>query len=265
MGRRKLGLGIVLHGTVECADSAGRRNRSQRCDHDLAAAPRAPIAELTGEFAVSPKFGLAAIAGVGSIQGEFPDASGQVQKKPFSAFELGASGRYYVLGNFDHGMQLGAELLYIHVTVQGEQVSGTGAGVVVGPFVGYKVSADFGLTFDSQLGFQVAAVDAEAKSGGVSSSANKPGVIPLLNLNVGWGVDARLNGPGAADQIEVSGRGPLFDLFVGGTVLPGFVLGGFLGVHGISNPDVDRDSLLLALTRDSKEGVSLSLLGLFVQ
>jgi hypothetical protein len=56
----------------------------------------------------------------------------------------------------------------------------------VGPFVGYKVTADVGLTFDAQLGFQVIAVSAEAVSGGQTASGEQSSVIPLLNLNVGW-------------------------------------------------------------------------------
>jgi hypothetical protein len=54
--------------------------------------------EFTGEFALAKKHGLAAIAGIGVPNGQ-------------EIIELGASYRYYVLGNFDRGMQVGGELL----------------------------------------------------------------------------------------------------------------------------------------------------------
>jgi hypothetical protein len=144
-----------------------------------------PIVELTGEFRLHDKFSVAAIAGVGSITTEVPDGSTE-EEKSFSAWELGGQGRFYLLGDFDHGMQLGVELLYVNVDFDEADVSGTGNGLALGPFIGYKVSAGFGLTFDAQLGFQYLAATAEASSGTDSASASDSTTIPLLNLNLGW-------------------------------------------------------------------------------
>jgi hypothetical protein len=142
--------------------------------------------EVTGEGRLASKFGLAGVVGVGSIEGDLPDPSGNVRTEIFSVWEIGASARYYLLGDFDHGMQLGAEVLYVNVDVEGENVSGTGAGTALGPFIGYKVSADFGLTFDSQLGFQFVVGRVEAESGGAMAEGEANAVVPLLNLNLGW-------------------------------------------------------------------------------
>ena len=146
----------------------------------------APIVEVTGEGRLTGRGGLALIGGVGSLKGEVNDAFGNTSTESFGVWEVGASGRYYLVGDFDHGMQLGGEILYVDVDVEGETVSGTGSGLAIGPFLGYKVSADFGFTFDSQLGFQYLAGGAEAESGGQTAEEEASEVIVLLNLNIGW-------------------------------------------------------------------------------
>lgn len=145
-----------------------------------------PVVELTGEFKVAPKVGLAAIAGFGSTSAKVIDASGDPASFDVSLYELGASARLYVLGDFDHGMQLGAEALYVHLSSDASDIKGTAAGFGLGPFVGYKVSTDGGFTFDSQLGFQYIAASATAESDEDSASADDSGVVVLLNLNLGW-------------------------------------------------------------------------------
>ena len=68
----------------------------------------------------------------------------------------------------------------------GEDATGTGAGTAIGPFVGYKYTAPFGLVFDSQFGTEYLMIQASAASGSTSVSKTKNKWIPLLNLNVGW-------------------------------------------------------------------------------
>ncbi len=136
-----------------------------------------PIVELTGEVAASSKIGVSGLVGVGEIDG-------------ISVFEVGAALRGYVVGDFDHGMQLGAEMLYVSVTVdEGDTIEGAsgiagkGSGFAVGPFIGYKITLDVGFTFEAQLGAQYFFATAEVDSG---ESASADGFAPLLNLNVGW-------------------------------------------------------------------------------
>lgn len=121
-----------------------------------------PVLELTGEARVHDRVGVAAVAGAGATTG-------------VTVWELGAQGRYYPVGDFDHGMQLGAEVL----GVGGGDDGDTAVGAALGPFLGYKIAARFGLTFEGQLGVQYATVRA---NGGDSDA----GVAPLLNLNLGW-------------------------------------------------------------------------------
>jgi hypothetical protein len=125
-----------------------------------------PIVEFTTEISLSSQFGLAATVGAGAI---FSNA----------AFDVGISGRYYVIGDFDHGMQLGVEANYFSVDVGdgNSEVLDFFLGLGVGPFVGYKVSADVGFTFETQLGvvYYVRGNDHFTNE-----------FFPLINVNLGW-------------------------------------------------------------------------------
>jgi hypothetical protein len=143
-----------------------------------------PIFELTAEVRLVDSIGLAGIVGGGTVT--VVDAFGE--DISFDAFELGAHFRWYPIGDFDHGMQLGVELLYIFVSgsVGSSGVTGTGSGLAVGPFIGYKITTSVGFTFDAQLGAQMAGIAAQATDGTTTEEASDTQVIPLLNLNIGW-------------------------------------------------------------------------------
>ncbi len=146
-----------------------------------------PVFELMGEYRLQDKIGAAVIVGFGSIEID-PILGGPPTS--FSIFEGGAQLQYYLLGNFDHGMQLGAEAVFVQVSGSVGTVTGLGQGLVAGPYIGYKVAADVGFTFNAQLGYQVGLISASAEdtSDGSSSSASgeESASGPLLNLNVGW-------------------------------------------------------------------------------
>jgi hypothetical protein len=156
-----------------------------------------PVVELTGEFKVHKDLGIAAIFGVGSIKVTEtttvvgPGGTSQTDTVRFSVWELGTQFRWYVVGSFDHGMELGAEVMYLHVAGTSSvapTVSGVGTGFAAGPFVGYKIATNFGFTFDAQLGAQWVGASASAKdsSSGDATSKSNSTVVPLLNLQVGW-------------------------------------------------------------------------------
>jgi hypothetical protein len=140
-----------------------------------------PVAEVTGEYRVLDKLGVAVVLGAGKIT---PDQmQGFPPPRAISIWEAGVQGRYYLVGDFRHGMQIGGELIYMHASLSNSDLSAVADGMSVGPFVGYKVMADVGFTFDCQLGYQFVGFGASA-SDGQTASASKG--APLLNLNVGW-------------------------------------------------------------------------------
>jgi hypothetical protein len=143
-----------------------------------------PVLELTGEFRVLDKLGLAVVVGGGKVT---PDGLLGLPPPPaIPVWEAGVQARYYVLGDFRHGMQVGGELMYLHASAEQGTASAVAHGVSVGPFLGYKVMADIGFTFDCQLGYQFMGVGASGTDGQTSSSQSSSDSGVLLNLNVGW-------------------------------------------------------------------------------
>jgi hypothetical protein len=132
-----------------------------------------PVVEVMGELRAHPKLGVAAIVGGGRVD-------------DVSAYELGGQINYYLLGGFDHGMQLGVETMYLHADKTESGIAAAANALAVGPYVGYKVAMEVGFTFNAQLGVQAAVLKAEATSGTSMAMAEDKEVFPLLNLNVGW-------------------------------------------------------------------------------
>ncbi len=149
-----------------------------------------PVLEVTGEMKLDDSMGAALILGYGQFTSTLQDGAGNViREEQYAGYELGAQFRYYAVGDFDHGMQVGAEMLYVYIARDAnDSIAASGEGLAAGPFVGYKFAASFGLTFEAQLGFEYYLVQAEAEetTTGQTASAEDRAFIPLLNLNVGW-------------------------------------------------------------------------------
>ena len=145
-----------------------------------------PVFEATAEVRVAKSFSVAGTFGIGSVSAS--DGLGKTIHA--SVYEVGGQLRGYATGDFDGGLELGAQVLYLHIAADdlgsGVKVTGTGAGVGVGPFVGYKLMTRGGFTFDVQGGFQYLAVHAEASGQGQTAQASDSNVRPLLNLRIGW-------------------------------------------------------------------------------
>jgi hypothetical protein len=142
-----------------------------------------PVFEVTAEARVMDKVGIAAVLGGGRVSEE-ATATGPAISAPI--FEVGLQGRYYLLGDFRHGLQLGAEALYIRASDEVETASATVDGLSVGPFLGYKYTADIGFTFDGQVGYQRLGLSGRASDGVQTMTDEQAEWSLLLNLNVGW-------------------------------------------------------------------------------
>jgi hypothetical protein len=135
-----------------------------------------PMAEVTTEVRLADKLGIAAILGIGSFRDKASNMS-------VNLYEGGVSGRYYVLGSFRKGLQVGAEALYLKADTEASNIEVKAAGLSLAPFVGYKWTHRSGFTFDGQLGVAFMALRAEAETGQMASDDE---IGPLLNLNVGY-------------------------------------------------------------------------------
>lgn len=151
------------------------------------------VVKLNGELRVRDEWGLQVSLGAGSF-------------KSVAVREAGGQLRWYAIGDFDHGMQVGLEVMYIDLQFDLEELNDAGvpveaeAGLVataVGPFVGYKIAFDGGFTLEAQLGIQRYGAKAHAgfdlsrlheELDGVSATLAKEGsfYLPLTNVNLGW-------------------------------------------------------------------------------
>lgn len=100
-------------------------------------------------------------------------ASAQESERPSVPTDSSAPADvYYVLGDFEHGMQLGAEAIYLYLDGDGtSSIQVSGAGFALGPFVGYKTATNIGFTFDAQLGVEYLVASGNASDGTNSASA----------------------------------------------------------------------------------------------
>ena len=131
----------------------------------------------TTEFRLGEPFSIAAVANVGELEGALYLAGGiQV---------IG-----YPIGDFSHGMQCGAELLFMHtdkpVYVYDGMIADLGDGVAISPFLGYKVSLS-GFTINLQAGVSFIAGRSEpiyGSGGSTWHSTTETGL--LMNVRAGW-------------------------------------------------------------------------------
>jgi len=143
-----------------------------------------PVLELTGEYALSPKVGAAAIAGYGGVK----ETGISGNKINIPVLELGAQFNYYVTGSFRSGLQLGAELLWLKISPPDQQgITVKANGAAAGPFVGYKWIWGSGFTLFLQGGYEKLFAQAKAKDANGQEIQNSvEDGIPLLNVNLGW-------------------------------------------------------------------------------
>lgn len=140
-----------------------------------------PMAEVTGEFRLAPQVGIAAIVGIGKVSSDSVSVP---------LYEFGAQARYYVTGDFDSGLHLGGEALFLGASsdqsVQGVEVNVSATGLQLSGFAGYKHTFPFGLVLEGQLGYGAVVVGATATAGEASASDSQSKGAVLLNLGVGF-------------------------------------------------------------------------------
>jgi hypothetical protein len=148
-----------------------------------------PFAQVTGEFRASDNIGLAVVGGYGKVDVSTTIQTGDApitSSTSVSIWELAGRTNFYVLGSFDRGMLLGAQLEYIGgSTSNGAYQGGAAAqGLSLGGYVGYKIVARDGFTFEGALGVQQVWLSASSNDGTASSSNTK--VLPLGIVDIGW-------------------------------------------------------------------------------
>lgn len=133
-----------------------------------------PVVRFVGEFKVARTHGFGPDVSVGAIDQVF-------------VFSIGAQYAWYMIGDFDHGMQLGASLRYLQSQSESNGISSVGRGIAIGPIIGYKYVAPFGLTIGLNGGILMMSVSANANDTfGGKASATGFGPVPTAALWLGW-------------------------------------------------------------------------------
>ncbi len=155
--------------------------------------------EAAGEFRLGKQAGLALAVGVGAISlhkfdKTLPDEDARV-------WQIGSQVRFYPVGSFEHGMQVGAEIFYLFgstsatgsialgsgQTAPPGTLTASGTGFKIGAFIGYKLVLPVGFTVDAQAGIGYLSMKGVARDeAGNSKSADYKSAIPLANASVGW-------------------------------------------------------------------------------
>ena len=144
-----------------------------------------PLVELTAEYRVADKLGVSITVGAGkrTIESGGSEASG-------TEIEGGAQVRYYLIGDFDHGMEAGVEALEEYVKFDEPLPAGVIAvaagGFTVGGFLGYKIATGVGFTFEAQLGARYLIIEPSVQGASGASLEVTDKWLPLLHLNIGW-------------------------------------------------------------------------------
>ncbi len=147
-----------------------------------------PVVELTAEYKVMPKLGIALLAAFGS-------QTFKVDQKDYSfpLWEIGFQGRFYTLGDFNHGMQVGLEALVLKLSDKTYDdgpflIYAPGSRVEAGAFLGYKIATDIGFTVEAQAGAKYALIlDGTMKTmNAKAADAAIDPITPLINVNIGW-------------------------------------------------------------------------------
>ena len=144
------------------------------------------LLELTGEWRYGDKVGLAAIIGGGRMLVEDEGTGYQL-----GVFDLGGQAYYCLLGDFDHGFQLGVESVF--VALRGEDryngsVTATLGGISLAPFLGYKLALRSGFTVIVQAGGGLFVSTTHASHAASETEVDEQAavLVPLVNMNMGW-------------------------------------------------------------------------------
>jgi hypothetical protein len=109
-----------------------------------------PFVELHAELRGFSRMALSIFGGLGSVRVARPEGQTSV-----ALWDLGGTARWYLLRTFE-GPHVGLEVSFLDTRADGRvdeaRVTGRGAGLALGPFLGYKWRPWAGVTLDGWVG-----------------------------------------------------------------------------------------------------------------
>ena len=136
-----------------------------------------PVVQIAAEWHAQKDVGFAGFIAAGGNEGPI--------------FATGIQLIWYALGDFEHGVQLGGDLMFSIVDrASNVDLYEDGTGIALAAFAGYKLVMPFGFTANLQGGIRMTQSKRliEYTVGGslVSYYDYKLEPLPLVNINVGW-------------------------------------------------------------------------------
>jgi hypothetical protein len=139
-----------------------------------------PLFHLTAEFPSEKRTSaISIVLGIGYVGNS-------------TAYVMGAQGSLYPVGRFEHGMQVGAQIIYADFGSEATpRQFDAGMSMGVGGFLGYKRVLLGGLTLQIQGGAQLrfvlrTLVNDSASGDKEVTKEHMWGAVPLLNTGIGW-------------------------------------------------------------------------------
>lgn len=133
------------------------------------------VFQINGEYRVKDDLGAAMGLGIGKVENSRNDK--------FTAERVHAQVRYYPLGSFVHGLQIAGGFEYFLVNrSESDPLAYAEEGLIVSPYIGYKIAANCGFTFETQFGYGYSLYNATT-----TARQEKPGSWHVtMDLGVGW-------------------------------------------------------------------------------
>jgi hypothetical protein len=142
----------------------------------------ADIVQVQGEFQINERMSYGLLLGVGNVQGQTADTS-------HALFMAGAQFNYYLLGDFEEGLQIGAQALFSSTNIGAHKTMLYENGRVMSltPYAGYKLVLTSGLTMNVQAGVGASTpVFIPTAPGSGNNTEYKWHVSTRMHLNIGW-------------------------------------------------------------------------------
>lgn len=140
------------------------------------------IVQLQGEFQISDNMSCGILLGAGNVRGSSADTS-------YSFLLAGAQFNYYLLGDFEEGLQIGVQALYSSTNIRANKtfLYENGRVLSLTPYAGYKLVLASGLTMNAQVGVGASTpVFIPTGAGSDQNTVYKWHVSTRMHLSIGW-------------------------------------------------------------------------------
>lgn len=142
------------------------------------------IVQVQGEIRSGSRTSYGILLGVGNVQGATQDTS-------YTLIVAGAQFSYYVLGDFNQGLHIGAQVVFSSTDARAKRSQyEQGSTLSLAPYAGYKLILFKGFTLNAQAGIGITAPPLSSAAIPLGQTPQQPPnqwhVAPRMQVGVGW-------------------------------------------------------------------------------